>query len=113
MRSSVVRVLHGRPVSFGAFDPDVDDAIILWVSYPHWQRCSELFDFLRIVTCCVVRRQHVADFVDIGTTSLTPGQMLSSFNLVRSWAKFGLAGGGQTTATDWMTKCLCVQCFKR
>ena len=71
----------------------VDDVINLWCSYPFWSRCADLLTVFKIVVCCSARSQYVADFLDVGVTALSQGQLLSSMNLVRSWTSAGVVGG--------------------
>ena len=49
-----------------------------------------------------MRSDCVANFVDVRTTALCFGQMLSSVNLVRSWAIFGLIGSGRKLMTGFV-----------
>ena len=82
--------------------PIIDDVINLWLSYPHWHRCNELLDMFRVIICSTTRSPYVADFVDVGATSLAQGQMLSAVNFVRSWASGGLSGGCRKLMTGFL-----------
>ena len=66
--------------------PVVDNVFNLWLSYPHWSRCTALLDVNQIVFCNSLRSMYCAGFLDVGDTALNQGQMLSSINSVRSWS---------------------------
>ena len=85
--------------------PVVDDVINLWCSYPFWSRCADLLAVFKIVVCCSARSQYVADFLDVGVTALSQGQLLSSMNLVRSWTSAGVVGGARKLMAGFLRHC--------
>ena len=86
--------------------PVVDDVINLWRSYPFWSRCADLLEVFKIVIiCCSARSQYVADFLDVGVTDLSQGQLLSSMNLLGSWTSAGVVGGTKKLMTGFLHQC--------
>ena len=85
--------------------PMVYDVINLWRSYPFWSRCADLLDVFKIVICFSARSQYVTDFLEVGVTALSQGQLLSSMNLVRSWTSAGVVGGVRKLMTGFLRHC--------
>ena len=85
--------------------PVVDDVISLWRAYPFWSRCSDLLCVFKVVVCCTTRSQYMADFLDVGSTALPQGQLLSSMNLVRSWTSSGVIGGARKLIAGFLRHC--------
>ena len=72
--------------SFSADElPAVEDVIAMWLSYPHWGRCTQLRQIIDLMSSVVVVSSYRADFVDDVATALDPDELASSLHLVRSW----------------------------
>ena len=86
--------------------PVVDDVINLWRSYLFWSRCADLLEGFKIVICCSARSQYVADFLDVGVTALSQGQLLTVEH--ESFAKLdsaGVVGGARELMTGFLRHC--------
>ena len=72
--------------SFSAEErPAVEDVIAIWLSYPHWGRCTQLRQIVDLMFSVVVVSSYRADFVDDVATALDPDELASSLHLIRSW----------------------------
>ena len=77
----------------------------MWLSYPHWGRCTQLRQIIDLMFSVVVVSSYRADFVDDVATALDPDELASSLQLVRSWfghcfigkSRIGLSRIAETT----------------
>ena len=72
--------------------PVVEDVISMWMSYPHWERCSELKQVLDLVITITINGNYEVDFKDEASTALDADTLLSSLHLVRSWFTHSFVG---------------------
>ena len=57
----------------------------MWLSYPHWGRCTQLRQIVDLMFSVVVVSSYRADFVDDVATALDPDELASSLHLFRNW----------------------------
>ena len=62
------------------------------MSYPHWERCSELKQVLDLVITITITGNYEVDFKDEASTALDADTLLSSLHLVRSWFTHSFVG---------------------
>ena len=72
--------------------PVVEDVTSMWMSYPHWERCSELKQVLDLVITITITGNYEVDFKDEASTALDADTLLSSLHLVRSWFAHSFVG---------------------
>ena len=72
--------------------PVVEYVISMWMSYPHWERCSELKEVLDLVITITITGNYEVDFKDEASTALHADTLLSSLHLVRSWFAHSFVG---------------------
>ena len=85
--------------------PVIDYILSLWLSYPHWQRCAELFKVLQMVFCGTLRSLYKVDFLDCGSTAVTELEMVSSLNFVRSWVSSNFVGRNRPSLSGLLRHC--------
>ena len=85
--------------------PLIDDALSLWLSYPSWDRCREFRNVLQILFVGMLHDNCQADFMDVRSTALDEGVMLSSLNFVRNWMATGFSGHSRRSMVGFVRHC--------